>query len=181
MMGIINNMLVRMVEDIKGKKGRKKFLEDTGFSKGFRNSKIYNQSVWQDLIISAVKVTGLNSKEVQIRFAKFVFPIVLKKFKGLFEMASDALSFLGNVPNVHQVWPDKDKKLEDKFKKIKADSNEVIFEYQSPNKLCVFLKALTCEIFKYYNEEPIIREEKCMLKNDNCCRLIIKSKGKIKK
>ena len=179
-MGIINNMLMRLVEKMKGKKGKVEFLEKTGHPEGFKDHELYDKKVWHKLLSSAVKITGLKSEKLQKRFAKFVLPILVKKFRFYFDISPDALSFMARVPDIHQVWPGKGENREDKFKKVTTSENEVTFEYVSPNKLCVFIKALTIEVFKYYNEEPIIKKHSCMLDGDECCKFSIKSKGKIK-
>jgi predicted hydrocarbon binding protein len=178
MMGVISNLLAQMIEKMKGKVGKEKFLEKAGFPKGFKNTKIYSNNNWQMIVAAAVEITGFKSEELQEKFAKFVLPVIKKKFGFYFEMSSDALSFLGKIPNVHQMWPGKGSNKEEKFEKIKADKKEVIFKYKSPNMLCIFIKSLALEIFKYYNEKPIIKENSCMLKGDEYCEFSFKSGGK---
>lgn len=174
MMGIILNLLLSFLEEKKGKEVAAKVKKEAGFEE-IKSEKHYTAEQWQTLLKAVLDEFGVDAETGQILFAQWVVTPVLDKFGSFFRASKSTLDLLERVPKIHlDLAASSGVKIEEKLKLVERTSDSITIHYESPNKMCIFLKELAKVAFGYYGEKCEITESKCMDKGDSYCEITFK-------
>ncbi len=179
MMGVIMNYLLDFVTEIGGKDAREKIKEKVGLKEErFQDNINYPEEEFQKLLEVILEVLNVDAETAEKEFAHWIIKRLQKDVPEYFRRAKSAYELLKNQPLVHREWPSLGGKPQAKISMVKCEPDEIIFRYESPNKLCTFMKTLIEDVFKIYGEKGEITEEECMKKGDHYCIIRVKFLGK---
>ena len=179
MMGIICNLLLGFLESKSNKKTVEKIKNKAGLAgKEFKSEQLYPEEEWQSLLNAACEVLGVDGDTASQLFAEYTIDILTDKFESLFGSSDSALDLLRKVPRIHLDFPaSMGTVTKEKLKLAVDEGNKIVFHYNSPNKLCTFLKALAEQVFKHYNETGYsIVENQCTKNGAEYCEIVITTK-----
>ncbi|CEK12049.1 heme NO-binding domain-containing protein [Legionella hackeliae] len=176
MIGLIQKILLSMVQDLKGEEGmiELKKLANVPVDKSFQINNIYSDEEWQRLFLAAQTLLRLSPEEVEAHYANYFGKDVVHRFPTWFNMSPNSYEFLSIQPTIHNCFAtsmadaETRQAINEKFRLEKLP-NQLITHYRSPNRLCGLYKALARWVVDYYHDEASIEEKKCLkLGNDEC-------------
>lgn len=173
-MGIVNNILLAFVEKEKGPDKKNDLMKKIGITDKYQDERIYPEVEFQKLYREAAACFSEAPEVVEDKFGKFAGQVISNTFPGYFEDAGSAKEALRRVPGHHIELPTLAGTPTAKLTILKETENELTYMYNSPNKLCVFLKSLVQFTLDAYQEEGTIEEPLCIKKGDDYCKVIIK-------
>jgi hypothetical protein len=179
MMGAICNLLIGFLEVKSDKETVEEIKKKAGLAgREFKTEQIYPEEEWQSLLNAACDVLDVDRETAEKLFAENVIGELIDKFGSYFRASDSALSLLKKVPKIHIILPaSMGLTTQEKIKLVTNDENKIIYHYNSPNKLCIFLKTLAEQVFKYYNETGYnIVENQCIKQGADYCEIIISTK-----
>ncbi len=171
-------MLLDLVEEKAGTEAVSEVMRRAGVQpdRTFRIGEVYSDEEWQRLLLAACDVLHCSETEAMDAYADVFGRDALSRFPRWFEMSANSREFLERQITIHNVFasgvrdPDARKAVVDKFRLEKHD-REIVTHYRSPNRLCALYKALARWMFRYYGDEGVIEEPKCMHRGDAECEL----------
>jgi len=173
MMGVV---LVGLAEFVKRKKG-KDAVEEVFKVSGVNPANIMEQMIYPEetfvvLFKKASEITGTEPHELQIEWGRFMLRLMHEKFPAFFDGSGSAIELLEKVPEIHfKVFPTIVGRQSQKIHIKESGKGYIIFNYESPNGLCTFMKVMIDEAVKRYNEQASIVETSCVRKNDPSCEI----------
>jgi Haem-NO-binding len=178
MIGLIQKVLFDLVEERAGPKAlaEVKLAAGVPLDRIFRLGEVYSDTEWQNLLSATCRVLGSNEEQVMELYADEFGRDALERFSKWFEISANSREFLERQITIHNVFasgvrdPESRKAVVDKFL-IETFDDEIVTHYRSPNKLCSLYKALARWMFKYYGDEAVIEETKCMHRGDEECEI----------
>jgi hypothetical protein len=181
MMGHINNMVVQMVRENLGEEGVAKLFEHANMEpRRFQPEVIYPEAEFQALFHGAQKVFGVDAETAEKAFSKYFMHVSPKMFPAIFKHAKSAREMLEKVPGIHRNFPSAASQgtYQDKLFIVESTPERFIFEYDSPNQLCVTLQTVASIVLDHYNEAGQVSETECMKKGAKRCRVVVDFHGK---
>ena len=173
-MGVICNMLLDFVGEAGGADKRSQLTTQVNRPDGYRDNQIYAEEEFQALLAAACSTVGVDRDAAERGFATFAARTLKAGFPGYFEHASNAHSFLKQVPGIHIEYPTAAGQPTAKLTILKDSEDELVSYYNSANELCVLLQALAQEILSYYGESAEILETQRKKQGAEFCRIQIK-------
>jgi predicted hydrocarbon binding protein len=182
MMGVICNMVLDFATELKGTGTRDTILKRLERSEEFNNGKIYSEEDFQKLLLTTCEVCGADANTAEVEFGKFAGRTVATTFSGYFETSENSRALFKKVPAIHTQYPilaagghAVDIYPSAKITILKDTEQELIYCYNSPNKLCTFLKSLATWVSQeYYKENVEIEETQCAKQGAEFCRIVIR-------
>ncbi len=179
MMGVIMNYLLSFVEEVGGSDALEKLREKISLKREkFDDNRIYPEEEFQKLLKATLEILRVDRETAEREFAHWIIKRLQEDVPEYFRRAKNAYELLKLDPLVHREWPAMGGKPRAKISMIKCEPDEIIFRYESPNKLCTFMKTLIEDVLEIYNEKGEITEEECMKKGDHYCIIRVKFLGK---
>ena len=178
MIGLIQKILLDLVEEKAGPEAVTAIKRAAGVppDRIFRLGEVYSDTEWQNLLSATCRVLGGNEEQVMELYADVFGRDALIRFSKWFEMSANSREFLERQITIHNVFasgvrdPDSRKAVVDKFH-IETFDDKIVTHYRSPNKLCSLYKALARWMFKFYGDEAVIEETRCMHRGDEECEI----------
>jgi hypothetical protein len=175
MMGIIILCLAGFTEEKEGKSGKERLLKEAGLDeKIIEATKVYPEEEFQRLVTAYIKLFDRDVETFERQFAVYMIGILKQRFPKYFESAKNAKEFLIKVPQIHTSFPTAGTGIiVEKIKIDRLEEERLIFHYESPNKLCTFMKTLIEQVLQVYGEKGNIIETQCMKKRKDYCEIIV--------
>ena len=180
MMGHINNMVVQMVrdnlgEDAVGELFKAAELEERSYSPEV----IYPDQEFQALFRGAQKVFGVDSDTAERAFSKYFMEVSPKMFPAIFEQAGSARGLIERFPIIHRNFPEaaSQEEYRDKVFILESEPSRMVLEYDSPNQLCILLRAVAGLVLEYYGEQGSVTETACQKNGAPRCRVVLEFDG----
>ena len=178
MVGLIPNLLLKLIQSAAGPEAVAKVLERAGLSPDFRFAinRAYPQEVWQRLYAAALEVLHIDQEEAESLYAEFFVRDALARFPRWFQMCRNSYEFLCLQPKIHNAFatgltdPAERKAMLDKFC-MRAEANRVFMVYRSANRLCGLYIKLVRQIASHYGDDVDIEEPECAKRAGDCCRI----------
>ena len=173
MMGIVLVGLAEFVQRKKGKEAVTEVFKGSGVNpSSIMEQMIYPEETFMVLFKKASEVTGIEPHEFQIEWGRFMSKMMNDKFPVFSESSGTAIELLEKVPEIHfKVFPTIVGKQTQKIYIKESGKNYIVINYESPNGLCTFMKAMIDEVVKKYDEQASIVETRCVRKNDLSCEI----------
>lgn len=169
MMGLINNMLLSYIESEKSTEAKKEVLTLMGRKGDYESAAIYSETEWQQLFKNSTELLDLSNEDLQIQFGKYAGKQLAQTFTGYFENAQDARTLLKKVPDIHIEYPTLAGQPTAKLSVLKDTPHKLTFLYNSPNRLCLFLRTLVEFVLEYYNDGGHVEQDICVNKGNDYC------------
>jgi len=178
MIGLIQKVLFDLVEEKAGLEALAEVKRSAGvpLERIFRLGEVYSDTEWQNLLSATCRVLRANEEQVMELYADEFGRDALARFSKWFEISANSREFLERQITIHNVFasgvrdPGSRKAVVDKFR-IETFDDKIVTHYRSPNKLCSLYRALARWMFKYYGDEAVIEEIKCMHRGDEECEI----------
>lgn len=178
MLGLIQNLLLRLVEERTGSQGRNAVLEGAGvpLSRLFRIGEDYPDVEFQRLLQSALRVTGLDEGRFLTAYAELFFRDARERWPAWFTSSPHSRSFIEKQCAIHNIFAsglgDQGARaaVADKFR-VERHADRILTHYRSPNRLCGLYKALALRVVDYYGDSVEIMEHRCMHRGDEECEI----------
>jgi len=178
MIGLIQKILFDLVEERAGLDALDEVKRSAGvpLDRIFRLGEVYSDAEWQSLLSAACRVLNADEEEFMELYADEFGRDALARFSKWFEISENSREFLERQITIHNVFasgvrdPDSRKAVVDKFR-IETFDEKIVTHYRSPNKLCSLYKALARWMFRYYGDEAVVEETKCMHRGDEECEI----------
>jgi hypothetical protein len=178
MIGIIQKVLVELLENVGGNELRTKVMERAGVDPAtkYRIDQNYSDAECMRLIEASIAETGHSPEEIYTLYAKAFLDEANKLFPRFFQMSENSQAFLQRQAKIHAIMAaglrgeQAQKRVTDKFEAGLLDNGDMRVFYRSPNRLCGLFEALAVECGNYYNENVIVNCENCAKKtgSDAC-------------
>lgn len=175
-MGVICDILCRFAEEKGGRAGLESIRQEAGLpGREFRWEEIVPEKDWQALLDAAAKGLGVDRDTAERVFAEYAIGVLSDKFGSLFRACDTPLDFLRRVPKIHLDFPSSmGAATREKLKLASDQGNRIVYHYDSPNRLCVFLTALAEQVFKKYKATDYsIEETRCKKRGAARCEIVI--------
>lgn len=180
MMGHINNLVVQMVHENLGDDGVARLFEHAGLTpRRYQPEVIYPEAEFQALFRGAQKVFGVDSETGERAFSKYFMHMSPKMFPAIFKYAKSARELLEKVPDIHRNFPSAASQgdYQDKLFVAASTPERLVFEYDSPNQLCITLQTVASLVLEYYGEAGAVGETTCTKLGAPRCRVVVEFKG----
>ena len=139
--------------------------------KTYRFEVVYPEEEFGALVGAAMEVLSLEVPEVEKAFAEYFMRVSPELFPAIFELSEDAKTLLQRVPVLHKSIPSAASRKEYKDKLVVEETGESSLRmvYDSPHKLCGFLKHLLRLTLDYYGEQADVTEHTCSRTGGEAC------------
>ena len=182
MMGHINNMVVQMVRENLGEEGVAKLFAHAQLDPAtkYQPEVIYPEAEFQALFKGAQAVFGVDSETAEKAFSKYFMHVSPKMFPAIFKHAKSARQMLEKIPSIHRNFPSAASQgsYQDKVFITESTPERLVFEYDSPNQLCVTLQTVSSIVLDYYGEVGEVSETACVKHGAPRCRVVVAFHGK---
>ena len=176
MMGHINNLVVEMVRDNLGDDTVLEMFDTAGIAPRFYKPEvIYSDDEFQALFKGAQRVFDVDSEAAEEAFAEYFMQVSPEMFPAIFTQAGCAKELFEKIPIIHQSFPAAASQSDyvDKVVITESSHDRVVFEYDSPNRLCITLRRLAQLVLAYYGEQGIVTEIGCQKSGSPHCQVIV--------
>lgn len=182
MIGLIQKTLLDLVESKGGieavheVRARAQVPED----RVFRIGDVYGDEEFQRLLSSSLEVLNLNRAQIFDAFADQFFKDATVRFGKWFALAKNSYDFLIFQTTIHNTFasgvvdPTERQAVQDKTSIEKVSDRYLITHYRSPNKLCDLYRALGGWVARYYGDDVVMTESKCLHRGDGECEIHVK-------
>ena len=182
MMGHINNMVVQMVRENLGEEGVAKLFAHAQLDPNtkYQPEVIYPEVEFQALFKGAQAVFGVDSETAEKAFSKYFMHVSPKMFPAIFKHAKSARQMLEKIPGIHRNFPSAASQgsYQDKVFITESTPERLVFEYDSPNQLCVTLQTVASIVLDHYGEVGEVSETACSKLGAPRCRVVVAFHGK---
>lgn len=175
-MGVICDILVGFIEKNSDEATVEKIKSRAGMpGRSFAWHEIVKEEDWQRLLKAAGEELGVEASVAEQMFAEHSIGILTDKFGSFFRISSTPLDLLRKVAKIHLDFPSSMGMRTRKKLELAVDApDRLIYHYRSPNRLCVFLKALAVKVFEHYGENQYaITETQCMKEGAEWCEIVM--------
>jgi hypothetical protein len=173
--GIIFNLLESFIVE---NWGEKKYENIIGKSELITTDPFVGPVSYPDFdIIEIIKKTAvavkISEEELLMRLGRYCIPKLKARYPVFFERHKKAKDFLKTVDYIHYVEVVKLYKdaTPPHFECIDLGENKMTMIYHSQRQLCSFMMGLVEGVGDLYNEQIIIKKDKCTLKGDDYCEV----------
>jgi hypothetical protein len=180
MMGLIPNLLLKLIESAAGPETVAAVLRQAGIplERRYALNRVYPDEEWQRLYAAARDLLGLDEDRAEAMFAEFFVQDALARFPRWFQMCRNSYEMLCLHPKIHNAFASgcsaaaARRVLDDKFRTV-SEPHRLIVEYRSPNRLCGLYAKLAHCVATHYGDEVELAERECVKRGDNRCLLEI--------
>lgn len=177
MVGLIQRLLLELVQQELGDDGLKRVLAQAGIpsDREFRIDTSYSDEEFQRLLQATMSQTGLDQDQLEKRYASYFLADAQRRWPMWFKMSGSAREFLLRQPKIHNGFASSMKNEEDRSRindkfHFEEHPHHLVVHYRSPNHLCGLFKYLVMEVLELYGETACIDESLCMKQGDDeCC------------
>jgi hypothetical protein len=129
------------------------------------------------LVSTASRITGKPTQALLEDFGEFLVPDLVSIYRSMIRPEWRTLDLLDNVENtIHKAVRLRDKTATPPTLVVsRPGPNEVVVVYSSPRRMCGVAKGIVRGLASHYKERVTVSETSCMLRNDSCCRLQVKT------
>ena len=180
MMGHINNLVVRMVNDKLGEEAVSELFTAAGLERReYQPEVIYPEEEFQALFLGAQQVFGVDGESAERAFSEYFMQEVPKMFPAIFELSKSARQLIERVPIIHRNFPAAASQGDYKEKVFISESTpeRLVLEYESPNLLCLTLRCVTEITLEFYGEKGSVYETECQKEGAARCRIVVEFHG----
>lgn len=180
MVGLIQRLLLELVERHLGRSGVEKVLTSAGIATDieYRIDTNYSDTEFQSLLSATMSEMKLDQPKLEQLYAKHFINDAQKRWPMWFTMADSARDFLLLQPKIHNGFAsamenERDRaRINDKFH-FEEEADRIVIHYKSPNRLCGLFVCLAKEVLAIYNETAEIINDCCMNEGDEECQISI--------
>jgi hypothetical protein len=154
-----------------------RLLKKSGIGeKEYETFTIYPDKELLALSFHASKILKKPYSEILENLGEFMAPDLIKRYKVLFNPEWKTLDLVKNCDNfIHRVIRIQNPGLNPPNLQCTCSSpDEVEITYSSPLKMCSFAKGLLKGIANYYEENILVTEKTCVLKDSPNCLISVK-------
>lgn len=183
MVGLIQRILLHMIEQEAGPDARARVLRGAGLPEtmDYRIDRTYDDEEFLRLFGVACSELGVTQAQAEITYADYFGRDALERFPAWFEVSEDARSFLLRQPLIHNCIAesisnrDLRRAVRDKFS-VRESDGQILTRYESRNRMCGLYVALASWVLHHYEETADIVETSCMKAGAPCCEIEIRWK-----
>ena len=172
MMGHVMNMLTDFLDEVGGPQATQAIFERAQIErKSYRFEVVYPEEEFGALVGAALEVLDLEVPDVEKAFAEYFMRVSPELFPAIFELSPDAKTLLQRVPILHKSIPSAASRKEYHEKLVVEETGEMQLRmhYDSPHRLCGFLKHLLQLTLDFYDEKAHISEHACAREGAPVC------------
>ena len=177
MIGLIQKLLLDMVQDIGGAQAVQEVKRRTGLAPDFeyRLDTDYDNEEAQRLLDNACAVLGVDRDTAFGHYARHFLRDALERFPTFFRLSANARELLARQPAIHNMLasglrdPDKRRRVNDKFALDNPADGPLVVHYRSPKAWCGLYFALAREVGHHYGEAVRIEVLQCRKRGDGEC------------
>ncbi len=166
----------KFLEQMFGQDAWKTVLTKAGIRfKAYLATQTYSDEEFMTLLSQTSNAFNKPISSILEEFGMFIAPQLLKMYRPLIKPEWKTLDLIENVEEtIHRVVRIRNPGAKPPHLQCeRTSSNQVVIRYSSPRKICQFLKGIARGLSIGYQEKIEITEEKCMLKSDEFCLVII--------
>ena len=174
MMGHVLTMLCGFVREVGGEDGLARVLANAGCEpQAYRFEQAYPEDHFAAVLRSAVSTLGVAPDDAERAFAAYFMRVSPDIFPAIFQLSGDARTLLGRVPHLHRSIPSGASRaaFRDKLTVEEDAPGRLVMRYDSPHRLCTFLKRAAELVLEHYGETGTVRELCCAREGSDACRV----------
>ncbi len=177
MIGLIQKLVLEMVEEIGGPDAKLEVKRRTGLADDFefRIDTDYDDQQMRQVLEHACAVLQICEEDALIAFAKFFLRDVQNRFPVFLARARSGRELLIQQTTIHNMLgsglrnAEKLKAINDKFSVLEKDNGDLEVLYRSPNQLCTLYRRLAEGVAEMYQEQISITTTLCRKRGDHLC------------
>lgn len=177
MMGHVMDLFLRFIEEQGGAESVDRVFAVSGLERReYRFEQVYPEDEFGALVGAALEVLETDVSTVEAAFASFFMRVSPEIFPAIFELSENAQTLLSRIPHVHRSIPSAASKERFVDKLVVSDQapGRLLLRYESPHKLCGFLKRVAQLTLDYYGETGEIIEHDCARQGAEACSIEIR-------
>lgn len=183
MMGHVMTLLIRFVEEQGGPQAVARAFEHAGLERvDYRFDTAYPEQDFARLLGASVATLGATSQQAELGFAEFFMRVSPELFPAMFRQSGNARTMLERIPHLHRSIPAANSRgaLLNKLSIERSDPDELVYRYDSPHRLCLFLRR-SCElVLKHYGESGTVTERACVHTGAPACLVAVRFEGPLR-
>ena len=181
MKGIIFNLLEEVVRQEHGEATWDDLLAKAGLEGAYTSLGSYPDEDLLKLVAAASAALQLPADDIVRWFGHDAIPLLAAKYPAFFEAHQSTRPFLltlNNIihPEVRKLYPGADVPVFD-FELPAED--QLVLGYRSARKLCALAEGLAQGAARYYQEEIVFEQPRCMNRGDDKCivKMVFRKRG----
>ncbi|MGH9568584.1 MAG: heme NO-binding domain-containing protein, partial [Candidatus Angelobacter sp.] len=137
-------------------------------------SAVYPDNDALALIGAASQVTGIPAALLLEDFGQFILPNLIQQYRFLVKPSWGLLDFLENTEEtIHKIMRFHKGVAPPRLRTHRLGESKLIISYDSARKMCPLLKGMIKGSARFYSQEIMIVESRCMLKGDPECNVTV--------
>ncbi|PAV25299.1 hypothetical protein CF392_11740 [Tamilnaduibacter salinus] len=180
MIGLIQRVLVQVIEDQGGEAARDAICEQAGLRErpDFRIDQDYDDNECLALIQATADHFQLSEDDLFRLYADYFIRITRQQFPMFYEMSGSAREFLERQPRIHSTLAaslrdeSSRARVRDKFDAW-HDGESIHVLYRSPNRLCGLYEALFYRLLEEFGERGHLSVKACQKRGDEACEFCL--------
>jgi predicted hydrocarbon binding protein len=183
MHGLIFTELRKYITIKLGKDVWNVLLKNAGLeAKAFMPFDAYADNDMMALVATASAITDKSASDILQDFGEFIAPDLLFMYQGIVQPQWRTLDVIEHTEStIHTIVREKNPTAQPpQIVCERPQPNEIVITYSSARQMCAVAKGIITGLAKYYREELIITESKCMLEGDSACIITVKVIGEYK-
>jgi len=176
--GIIFNELRKYANASFGDKTWEALLKEAGTGESiYLASRSYPDEHVTAIVMAASRVSGIPPAQLLEGFGEFIAPDLLGMFRSLIRKEWRTLDVLENTEEtIHKVVRIQYADARPPYLQAKRTAPDTVtIVYTSARKLCAIAKGITRGVAKHYDEHIALTENRCMLKGDSECQIVVRT------
>ena len=175
MKGVIFNLLEDFMTENINETAFDEVLEKADIEEThFIGPKVYPDESFLEIFVKACKLFSLNSKDTQIAFGKFCFPILHKKIGHIVKHIHDFPQFIDSVDSIIHVEVNKIFPGAKTPKLITKHGKDIIeIEYHSERNLCYFMHGLVEAALNQFGRSAKMHQSQCKHDGAEFCNFVL--------
>ncbi|MEM7311357.1 MAG: heme NO-binding domain-containing protein [Planctomycetota bacterium] len=166
------NLLVQFVAELGGDETVRRIFEAAEVeAQEYRFEQVYPEEEFGALVAAGLEVLDVDVPTLEREFAEYFMRVSPELFPAIFELSGDARTLLKRIPTLHRSIPSAANRAAYRDKLFVEDCGEggIRMRYDSPHRLCGFLKHLTRLTLEYYGEAGDVHEVECSRDGKSAC------------
>lgn len=181
MMGHVMNLLVDMVREAGGAQAVQRTFVAAGMAPvDYHFERIYPEAEFASLLGGALATLGATPEQGELAFAEYFMRMSPRHFPAVFSLSGDARTLLERVPHLHRSMPSAAQAgaFREKLRVAEGGPDWLLLRYESPHRLCTFLRRATELLLRHYGESGEIRELECARHGAPACLVRVRFLGR---
>lgn len=177
MIGIIEKIIVDCLHEAGDDETRQDVFFDAGIppDRVYRLDRHYPDEETARLIVSSLKITGLETQAFFDLFASVFFDVLEDVFPEFLRMSKTSADLVRKQAKIHALMaagsrkPGESEKTTDKFQMEEKGPHEVVVRYKSELQLCGLYETIVRAAAERYGDAVVFADHECAAKGADAC------------